>query len=197
MPRASSLCYIWHNIEHTALMSLFNYGILKRLCSRNIFYNETFWKSTSKLCVIGYHMDTIFTSTEPQSYVFILVWQDVLHDNIQQCHDGVIKWKHIPCYWPSTGHSSQRPVSWSFDVFFDVCLDKWLSKLLRVWVIELTAFLGTSDIGVHMSPLSWLVIGDGNFTSVYNDPKYLTSSLTEIEPRTAITNQPEETKEKR
>ena len=45
-------------------------------------------------------------------------------------------------------------------------------------------------------PLSWLVIGDANSTSVYNDPKYLTSSLTEIETQTAITNQPEESKEK-
>ena len=37
--------------------------------------------------------------------------------------------------------------------------------------------------------MSWLVIGDGNSTWVYNDPKYLTtgSSLTEIEPQTAIT----------
>ena len=44
--------------------------------------------------------------------------------------------------------------------------------------------------------LSWLVIGDGNSTSVYNDPKYLIHSLTEMEPQTAITNQPEGSKEK-
>ena len=42
-------------------------------------------------------------------------------------------------------------------------------------------------------PLSWL----SNTTSVYNDPKYLTSSLTEIEPQSAITNQSEEIKEER
>ena len=39
--------------------------------------------------------------------------------------------------------------------------------------------------------------GDSKSTSVYNDSKHLTSSLTEIEPHTAITNQPEESKEKR
>ena len=33
-------------------------------------------------------------------------------------------------------------------------------------------------------------------TQVYNDSKYLISSLTEIKPHTAITNQPEESKEK-
>ena len=42
-------------------------------------------------------------------------------------------------------------------------------------------------------PLSWLVIGDGNSTSVYNDSEYLTSSLSEVEPYTAITYQPKET----
>ena len=45
-------------------------------------------------------------------------------------------------------------------------------------------------------PSSWLVIGDGKSTTVYNY-KYLTSSWTEIEPQTAITNKPEESKEKR
>ena len=45
-------------------------------------------------------------------------------------------------------------------------------------------------------PFSWIVIGDGYSTSVYNDSKYLTSSLTEIEPHTAITNQPDEVRKK-
>ena len=45
-------------------------------------------------------------------------------------------------------------------------------------------------------PLSWLVIGDGNSTLVYNDSKHVASSLTEIEPHTAMTNQSEESKEK-
>ena len=45
-------------------------------------------------------------------------------------------------------------------------------------------------------PLNWLVIGESNSTSVYTDSKHLTSSLTEIEPHTAITNRPEESMEK-
>ena len=52
------------------------------------------------------------------------------------CYDDVIKWKHFPRYWPFVrGNSpvpgefpSQRPVTWSFDVFFDVRLNKRLSK---------------------------------------------------------------------
>ena len=50
---------------------------------------------------------------------------------------------------------------------------------------------------IKKNPLSWSVIGDTNTPSVYNDSKHLTSSLTEIEPHTAITNQPEESKEKK
>ena len=45
-------------------------------------------------------------------------------------------------------------------------------------------------------PLSRLVIGDNNSTSVYNNAEDLTNSLTEIEPHTATTNQPEESTQK-
>ena len=46
-------------------------------------------------------------------------------------HDDVIKWKYFLHYWPFVrGNSlitsefpSQRPVTWSFDVFFDLCLN--------------------------------------------------------------------------
>ena len=41
-------------------------------------------------------------------------------------------------------------------------------------------------------PLSWLVIGAGNSTSVYNCSKHRTSSPTKTKPHTAITTQPDE-----
>ena len=44
-------------------------------------------------------------------------------------------------------------------------------------------------------PLRQLVLDDSNSTSVYNSSK--SSSLAEAEPHTAITNQTEESKEKR
>ena len=48
-------------------------------------------------------------------------------------HDDVIKWEHFLRYWPfvrgiTGGFPSQRPVTQSFDVFFDLRLNKWLSK---------------------------------------------------------------------
>ena len=53
-------------------------------------------------------------------------------------HDDVIKWKHFPRYWPfvwgihrSLVNPPQRPVTRSFDVFFDLRLDKRQSKQSR------------------------------------------------------------------
>ena len=51
-------------------------------------------------------------------------------------HDDVIKWKHFPRYWHlCEGNSSvtrgfpyQRPLTRSFDVFFDWRLNEWFSK---------------------------------------------------------------------
>ena len=54
----------------------------------------------------------------------------------RQNHDDVIKWKYFPCYWPFvlTGEfPSQRSVTRSFDVFFDLCLKKRLSTQSRRW----------------------------------------------------------------
>ena len=58
-------------------------------------------------------------------------------------HDDVIKWKHFPRYWSfvrgilhavTGGSPSQKPVTRSFDVFFDLGLKKRFSKQsLRRW----------------------------------------------------------------
>ena len=59
-------------------------------------------------------------------------------------HDDVIKWKHFPRYWPFYAGNSpvhgefptQRPVTRSFDVFFDLRLNKRLSKQSWGWWSE-------------------------------------------------------------
>ena len=55
-------------------------------------------------------------------------------------HDDVIKWKHFPRFWPFvrefTGPrwiATQRPMTRSFDVFFDLRLYKRLSKQWWGW----------------------------------------------------------------
>ena len=79
---------------------------------------------------------------------------NIFHVTELMTHDDVIKWEHFSCYWaddtwwrhqmgtfsmllalcegnpPVTGgFPSQRPVSWSFDVFFDLCLsNSWANN---------------------------------------------------------------------
>ena len=50
-------------------------------------------------------------------------------------HDDVIKWKHFPRYCPFVRgiHPTQRPVTQSFDVFFDLCLNRGLRKQWWGW----------------------------------------------------------------
>ena len=63
----------------------------------------------------------------------------------QYIHHDVIKWKHFPRYWPfvrvihrSPGEfPTQRPMTRSFDVFFDLCLNKRLSKQSWGWWFEM------------------------------------------------------------
>ena len=54
------------------------------------------------------------------------------------CHDDVIKWKHFPCYWPLCGEfPAQRPVTQSFEVFFDLRRIKRLNKQSWGWRFEM------------------------------------------------------------
>ena len=56
-------------------------------------------------------------------------------------HDDVITWKHVPRYWLFVRgvHPAQWPVMRSFDVFFDLRLNKRLSKQSRRWWFETTS----------------------------------------------------------
>ena len=63
--------------------------------------------------------------------------------HLRSIHHEVIKWKHFLRYWPfvrgihrSRWFPAKRPVTQSFDVFFDLCLNKWLSKQPWGWWFE-------------------------------------------------------------
>ena len=53
-------------------------------------------------------------------------------------HDDVIKWRRFPRYWPFKPGEfpAQRPVTRSFEVFFDLRPSKWLSKQSQCWKFE-------------------------------------------------------------
>ena len=62
-------------------------------------------------------------------------------------HDDVIKWKIFHVTGPLCGEftgpggfHTQRPVTRSFDVFFDLRLNKWLSKQPWGWWFETTSW---------------------------------------------------------
>ena len=69
---------------------------------------------------------------------------------LRAVHDDVIEWKHFPRYWPFVRgiHRSpvpgefpaQRPVTRSFDVFFDLRSNKRLSKQWWGWWFETPSF---------------------------------------------------------
>ena len=58
---------------------------------------------------------------------------------LARVHDDVIKWKHFPRYWPFVrGIHPPHKDLWrgAFDVFFDLRLNKPLSKQSRGWWFE-------------------------------------------------------------
>ena len=81
-------------------------------------------------------------------------------------HDYVIKWKHFPRYWlfvrgirRSPVNSPQRPVTRSFDVFFDLRLHTRLSKQWWGWWFEAPSrplWRHCNDITFTMLILIWL-----------------------------------------
>ena len=58
--------------------------------------------------------------------------------HMSNTHDGIIKWKNFPRYKPFVRgiHRSQRPGTRSFDVFFDLRLQKLLCKQSLGWWFE-------------------------------------------------------------
>ena len=73
-------------------------------------------------------------------------------------HDDVIKWKHFPHCWPfvrgihRSEFPAQRPVTRSFDVFFDLCLNKRLSNNHEA--DDLRRYRAHYDVTVMCSPFS-------------------------------------------
>ena len=97
--------------------------------------------------------------------------------NVNACHDDVIKWNHFPRYFrwiPRT----QRPVTRSFDVFFDLRLNKRLSKQPWGWWFETPPWslwrqcnvyvLGCSVCVFYNRPFKQLDISKCNYIKVHS-----------------------------
>ena len=73
----------------------------------------------------------------------VLLYNNHIIDNNSIIYYDVIKWKHFPRYWHLCGEftgpgefPSQRPMTRSFDVFFDQRLNERLSKQSCGWWFE-------------------------------------------------------------
>ena len=139
-----------------ARMSCTNIWMLKLTCHGmiivhiNTFLCQTLWSVRPLSCIQwcfnspwNMNMVNSFSGTSPflQIPINIFVWNPQSLVEISLSRDDVIKWKHFPRYWPFfAGYSlvtgefpAQRPVTRSFDAFFDLRLNKWLSKQWWGW----------------------------------------------------------------
>ena len=106
------------------------------------------WHASHCLPQLLYHCNI-----QRLSIIFIsyISYKKYGHQNYINCytdsfsyHDDIIKWKHFPRNWPFVqgihrpgDFPTQRPVMWSFDVFFDLRLNKRLSKQPWGWWFEM------------------------------------------------------------
>ena len=95
----------------------------------------------STLTPMRHHYSEQFSLSLPHGRCHILLYRFNLVESI---HDDVIKWKHFPRYSPFVRVNSpvtgefraQRPMTRSVDVFFDLRLNKRLSKQSWGWWFE-------------------------------------------------------------
>ena len=86
-------------------------------------------------------------------------------------HDDIIKWKHFMHYWPSV--RQQRPVTWRFGVFFDLCLNKCLSKQSWGWWSEMSSpIIFSPSLWRHCNRI-W-IFTNNTFVSLSLQKMYLT-----------------------
>ena len=88
-------------------------------------------------------------------------------------HDDVIKWKHFPRspsdappHFPPVpvGFPSKRPVTQNFDVFFDLLLNKRLSKQSRHWWFEMPSrwlWRQCNDLASQQNIRLWYILCSG------------------------------------
>ena len=93
----------------------------------------------------------------PRSYIAATVTLAIPPGLCGIVHDDVIKWKLFPRYWPfGPGEfPAQRPVTRSFDVFFDLRPNKGLSKQSWGWWFEMQS----SPLWRHCNVLRGGILG--------------------------------------
>ena len=132
----------------SACRSILGDGQLRQTCEFYVGTSAIHW---SLWCFVFFENTITHHRSNPLTEILLALIEGIFESNFvpvnynisliyASCrHDGVIKWKHIPRYWPLCEGNlpingvfpAQRPVTRSFDVFFDLCLNKRLSKQSR------------------------------------------------------------------
>ena len=93
-------------------------------------------------------------------------------------HDDVIKWKHFPRYWPFPIHRwipPQRPMMRSFDVCFDLRLNKRYSIHVPGWLQKwLNLITAPGSVSNEPGSVTWLATKNLKTVSWRNHTKKLT-----------------------
>ena len=106
-------------------------SVIRRVFSLLLAWNGC-WVNILVAADLRFLIANVTSLQRPTEVCHLRLWWGYKSSTFQ---DDVIKWKHFPRYWPFVGNSrltgefaSQRPVTRSFDVFFDLRLNKRLSK---------------------------------------------------------------------
>ena len=121
--------------------AVFTYGRLDTQDRSQVIYNQasiTFGILSVKMNSFGFMYSLV------KLHATSIVYNHFSSQHGECIHDDVTKWKPFPVYWPLvwgiTGHRwipPQRPVTRSSDVFFDLRVNKRLSKQSRGWWFEM------------------------------------------------------------
>ena len=123
-----------HNRSHCSLRYMSQYGV-----TRPEWVNILDFKDIPAVDIISLTPPSLFST--PVIYI----------------HDDAIKWKHFSHYWPFVQGihqwpvNSQRPMTQSFDVFFDLNLTQQLSKQWRRRWFEMPS----SSLWLHCNDQTW------------------------------------------
>ena len=121
-----------------------------------------FLPSLGRVSRVGFKLPSVSQRREIKTYliIYIFIWNNSANKCSSKAltsHDDVIKWTHFPRYWPFvTGEFPlQRPVTMIFDVFFDLRLNKRLSKQSRGLWFDAIAFIWRhcNVISIDWSPV--------------------------------------------
>ena len=88
----------------------------------------------------GHRMMCQRSNTDENEWLYHINWPRADHDDLIKCQKTSVLLVICAGNSPVTGEfPSQRAVAWSFDVFFELCLNKRLSKQSWGWWFETPA----------------------------------------------------------